>query len=79
MRSMSLAVSGRYRVNRTPGMAVAIVSNSPRISAGASGFGSNVSWCEAPPERNRMMQFLAFPKLRDASEAPTVAPEDPAG
>ena len=56
-------------VNRTPGSAVAIVSNSPRISAGASGLGSNVSWCEAPPERNRMMQFLALPKLPDDSDA----------
>ena len=68
IRSISFAVFGKNSVNRTPGNAVAIVSKSPRISAGESGLGSTVSWWEAPPERKRMMQFLALPKLPDDAE-----------
>ena len=49
-----------------PGTFVAIGLNSPRISAGASGLGSNVSCCGGPPWSQRKMTFLALPKLRSS-------------
>src|SRR5437660_950974 len=36
---------------------------SPRYSIGAFGFGSQVSWCAAPPGRKMWMTLLAFPSL----------------
>ena len=48
---MRVAVSGSSSEKRTPGTAVAIVLNSPRMSSGASGLGSKVSSWEGPPER----------------------------
>jgi hypothetical protein len=48
-RPMTGADSGRCSQTRTPGTTVAIVWYSPRISAGASGLGSNVSRCDGPP------------------------------
>lgn len=43
------AIRGKCSHARTPGSAVAMVPNSPRRSAGASGFGSSVSiWLGAP-------------------------------
>ena len=41
-----------------PGTLVAIGLNSPRISAGASGLRSNMSWCGGPPGRKTMMTAL---------------------
>ena len=40
-----------------PGTLVLIGLNGPRISAGASGFMSQVSSWTGPPTRNSMMQF----------------------
>jgi hypothetical protein len=40
---------GKCSVTRTPGRAVGMVANSPRISGGASGFGSKLSMCDGPP------------------------------
>ena len=37
---------------------VAIGSNSPRNSRGASGFRSNMSWCEGPPLRWILIRAL---------------------
>src|SRR5262245_9350852 len=47
-------------VNRTPGWAVEIVVNVPRTCSGASGFGSNESWCVTPPAIHRTITDLAF-------------------
>ena len=46
---------------RMPGTVVAIAENSPRTSAGALGFGSNVSRWDGPPSRKKMIQD--FPNL----------------
>src|SRR4029450_3170658 len=53
---------------KTLGTLVAIGRNSPRISAGASGFGSHMSRCDGPPFRKMMMHESA-PALvfRDSS------------
>ena len=48
------------RRSGSPGMVVAMVPNSPRTSAGASGLGSKLSKCDRPPCRNRMMAAFAF-------------------
>jgi hypothetical protein len=45
------AVCGTSSEKRTPVVAVWMVVNSPRMSSGASGFGSNVSSCDGAPER----------------------------
>ena len=54
---------GRCSVTSRPGVLVGIVLNSPRISAGASGFGSNVSMWLGPPNWNSMMTLLAVALL----------------
>ena len=53
------AVCGKSSLTSSPGTDVEIGPNSPRISAGASGFGSHVECCDGPPIRNSTMQFLA--------------------
>src|SRR5262249_13665097 len=54
-----------------PGTLVEIGLNSPRMSAGAPGFRSNISCVAAPPKRNRQITLLAlpcgWPGLRTAS------------
>src|SRR5262245_35767834 len=45
---------------RMPGNVVGIVLNSPRISTGASGFGSNVSMCDGPPCIHSRMQLTCL-------------------
>src|SRR5688572_17965132 len=68
-----------------PATLVAIGLNSPRISAGASGLGSNVSCCGGPPVRNRTTHRFARPnpppagaeeaaRRYDASVSPPTAP-----
>ena len=47
-----------------PGTLVLIGLNGPRISAGASGLGSNVSCCGGPPDRNSIITCLARPNIR---------------
>ena len=56
--------------DRIPGTGVAIGPNSPRTSAGASGFGSQVECCGGPPIRNRTMQAFARPKAVPPPTAP---------
>ena len=46
-------------MTRSPGVFVGIVLNSPRISAGASGLGSNVSRWLGPPNWKSMMTLFA--------------------
>ena len=52
-QSAMAAVRGSSSQKRIPGTLVAIDLNSPRISAGASGLGSNVSCCGGPPWSHR--------------------------
>ena len=57
--SIIAACFGRYSHSRTPGRAVAIVPNGPRISRGASGLGSHVSmWLGPPVIHNRITLLL---------------------
>lgn|GEM_PF-605800 len=53
------ATAGRSSQNCSPGTLVAIGRNAVRISAGASGFGSNVSCCGGPPARKRTTHDFA--------------------
>src|SRR5688572_18811419 len=55
---MSFAKRGKCSLIRMPGMEVSMGRNSPRISAGASGLGSNVSMWLGPPAIQRRMQDL---------------------
>ncbi len=57
------AVRGNSSLKRMPGTFVLIGLNGPRISAGASGLGSNVSCCGGPPWSHRKMQFFALPNV----------------
>ena len=50
---------GMCSPNRTPGTLVGMVPNSPRISGGASGFGSHMSRWLGPPLRKMTMQASA--------------------
>ena len=59
-RSARAARRGRYSQNRTPGSRVAVVPYSPRISAGASGLGSQVSCCGGPPSKQKTMHERAL-------------------
>ena len=54
-RSEILACRGSNSVTRKPGVRVGSVSNGPRYSAGASGFGSYVSRWLPPPRSHTMM------------------------
>ena len=45
------AVRGSNSQNESPGTRVAMGEKTPRISAGASGLGSKVSYCDGPPLR----------------------------
>ena len=74
------AIFGINSVTWKPGSLVAIGLNSPRISSGASGFGSMVSSCGGPPSRWMLMIDLtddftppaASARKRSASvQAPT--------
>ena len=48
--------------------------NGPRMSAGASGFRSNVSNWLGPPNRNRKITDFAFPLVKGAAAFPPRAP-----
>ena len=71
MRSTSLAIRGNSSETRMPSTFVEIELSSPRISAGASGFMSQVSSCDGPPLRNTWMHRLALPN--DGRGSPTLA------
>src|SRR4051812_48520645 len=58
---MIRAVLGRCSQIWSPGSEVAIGRNSPRISAGARGFRSNMSWWLGPPSRLNRMTDLVLP------------------
>ena len=55
-----------------PGTVVWVVLNSPRTSAGAFGFGSNVSWWEGPPSRKNTTHAVLL-----ALEGSVVSEMDP--
>ena len=55
---MMLAWSGKCSQTRTPGTLVAMVRNGPRTSAGASGFGSQVSRWLGPPDSQMRITAL---------------------
>ena len=50
-----------------PGADVSIGLNGPRYSAGASGFMSQVSTCDAPPHRKNRIVERAFPPVGDGA------------
>ena len=53
-----------FSEKKMPGTLVDIAWNSPRISAGASGLGSNVSkWLGPPSSQIRMQLVLATPRI----------------
>ena len=67
--SATFATRGKSSQKCIPGTLVRMGSNSPRISSGASGFGSKVSCCGGPPPRKRIIQDLARPKEPDSFES----------
>jgi hypothetical protein len=71
MRSTSRAIRGNSSDTRMPSTLVEIELSSPRISAGASGFMSQVSSCDGPPLRNTWMHRLALPN--DGRGSPSLA------
>jgi hypothetical protein len=66
--SASFAVFGRISASCVPATLVAVGLNGPRTSAGALGFGSNVSICDGAPTSIRKMQFTS-PSLPPLSAA----------
>ena len=60
-----------------PGTVVATGLKGPRYSAGASGFMSHVSMCDAPPESQNKITDLALPPV--AGEAARLAGKPRAG
>jgi hypothetical protein len=50
--SITFAIRESFSPTRSPGTAEGMVPYLPRTSSGASGLGSNVSWCDSPPPRN---------------------------
>jgi len=70
MRCMRRAVFGRYSHTRWPGTLVEIGWNSPRTSAGAAGFISNVSRWLGPPSQNIRMQERSEALRRPVDAAP---------
>ena len=59
--SVRVASIGKCSLIRTPGVLVAIVPKLPRISAGASGLGSQVSSWLGPPHMKISMHDFARP------------------
>src|ERR1035438_8447008 len=57
--SRCCAIIGMCSPMNVPGMLVLMGLNSPRMLAGASGFGSQISICEGPPCRKIMITLLA--------------------
>ena len=74
--SATSAVRGISSESDRPGTVVAIGPKSPRTSAGASGFGSQVECWGGPPIRNRRMHDLARPNEGPAASGPC-APRRP--
>src|SRR5262249_14244395 len=79
-RSVRVATRGISSLTRSPGVRVAMVPKPPRISAGASGLGSNVSCCGGPPTRPETMTAFAFPGRavagqREAAEGEAADPQ----
>ena len=64
-RSVMRAVCGSVSQMRMPGTFVAMDLKVPRISSGASGFGSNVSCCGGPPLRKMITHDFARPNEAD--------------
>src|SRR6266436_3382761 len=68
--SRALAIIGMVSLMCVPGILVLIGFNSPRMLAGASGFGSQMSIWLGPPCRKTMMTDFALPKPREPSSLP---------
>src|SRR5262245_61599257 len=62
-RSAIAASFGDISLTEIPGTDVSIGENSPRMFAGASGFGSHVSCCGGPPVRNSRTHRFARPNV----------------
>ena len=81
-RSARPATFGISSETWRPGILVAIGSNSPRTSRGASGFGSMVSCCGGPPSRWTLMTDLTDDRTPAAASArsrpASVSPPNPA-
>src|SRR5262249_61436787 len=74
----NLASRGMCSQIRKPGTLVGMVPNAPRTSAGASGFGSQVSSWLCPPLVNTTNTDFARPKPGvDADGAPRLRPQLP--
>ncbi len=78
MQSLSAirAVRGSNSEIIMPGIVVAIGRKSPRISAGASGLGSQVECCGGPPIKNKTMHDLALPNVELPVAAATAGAGD---
>ena len=61
--SQMVAMRGNSSQICMPGTLVLMGLNSPRISTGASGFGSKVSCWGGPPCNQRNITFFALPKV----------------
>src|SRR5579885_497890 len=76
--SACLAIRGKISLTWIPATLVWIGRKGPRTSAGALGFGSQVSICEGPPTRNNMIQLTslsgAAPAAFRAARAGRVSP-----
>ncbi len=69
-RSINFAVSGKCSQTRTPGSFVAIDPKGPRISEGASGFGSHMSrWLGPPESQIRITLVFRVPSPAEAAVA----------
>src|SRR5262245_42459418 len=73
---------GKCSTQRMPGTEVGIVPNSPRISAGAPGLGSNVSrWLGPPTWYNRIQEravdFRPAPRASAANSLDKLNPTPP--
>ncbi len=64
--SIRCAISGNFSQMNVPGTLVLMGFQMPRISAGASGLGSNVSNWLGPPARNK--------KIHETSRRPLTVP-----
>ena len=62
--SIVCAIIGMCSPMLVPGILVLMGLNSPRMLAGASGLGSQMSMWLGPPCRKIMMTFFALPKPR---------------
>ena len=68
---------GHVSLKKTPGNAVGIADNVPRICSGASGLGSSESMCVTPPPIHRKMTDFAFAVGLGVNSPRAVPPSNP--